>query len=213
MSRRDKISLYVRNISDWTRQDDLRYVFEKYGVVRDIYIPLDYYTRRPRGFAYVEFEDARDADDAMRDLDGYRLNGREIEIEFAQGDRKSSTQMRSKYDAVSSRDYDDRDRSSRRRRSRSRSVDRDRRRRRRSRSRTRSRTRSRSRSRDRDRRSRHRRSSNDRRKSRSRSQSKSKERERNGEKTESNSRSASSANGAAENGSEGGQEYEEETAD
>ena len=44
----------------------------QYGYVRDVYIPLDYYTKEPRGFSYVEFEDPRDAEDAMHELDGYR---------------------------------------------------------------------------------------------------------------------------------------------
>jgi RNA recognition motif-containing protein len=33
----------------------------KYGEVRDVYIPTDYHTRKPRGFAFVEFPDSRDA--------------------------------------------------------------------------------------------------------------------------------------------------------
>eukprot|EP00961_Rhodomonas_salina_P210200 2838097-Rhodomonas_salina.2 len=40
----EKISLLVRNISDRVDPEDLREVFTKYGVVKDIYIPLDYYT-------------------------------------------------------------------------------------------------------------------------------------------------------------------------
>ena len=37
------------------RPEDLRRIFGKYGPIRDIYIPLDYYTREPRGFAYVQY--------------------------------------------------------------------------------------------------------------------------------------------------------------
>jgi RNA recognition motif-containing protein len=36
-------------------------MMEKYGNVRDVYIPTDYHTRQPRGFAFVEFTDSRDA--------------------------------------------------------------------------------------------------------------------------------------------------------
>jgi arginine/serine-rich splicing factor 2 len=36
-------------------------VFSRYGEVRDVYIPEDYYTKKPRGFAFVEFYDSRDA--------------------------------------------------------------------------------------------------------------------------------------------------------
>lgn len=35
------------------------------------------------------FEDPRDAEDAMYNLDRTRFYGRELEIEFARGDRKS----------------------------------------------------------------------------------------------------------------------------
>ena len=47
-------SLYVKNIPDETLPDDLRDMFGRYGNLTDVYIPLDYYTKRPRGFAYVQ---------------------------------------------------------------------------------------------------------------------------------------------------------------
>ena len=47
-------SLYVKNIPDETLPDDLRDLFSKYGNLSDVYIPMDYYTKRPRGFAYVQ---------------------------------------------------------------------------------------------------------------------------------------------------------------
>lgn len=132
-SRPPNCSLYVRNVPDGTRDDELRSLFSKYGPISDVYIPLDYYTRRPRGFAYIQFLDPRDADDAMYYLDGTRFYGRELEVEFARGDRKTPTQMRLRERPFGgrSRSYS-RDRSyshspSRRRRSRSRSKDRRRR--------------------------------------------------------------------------------------
>ncbi|KAG1673603.1 Serine/arginine-rich splicing factor 12 [Nymphon striatum] len=102
-SRPPNTSLYIRNIPDGTRPEDVRSLFGKYGPITDVYVPLDYYTRRPRGFAYkpfsiclynfmslnsITFEDVRDAEDAMYGLDRTRFFGRELEIEFAQGDRK-----------------------------------------------------------------------------------------------------------------------------
>ena len=41
--------------------DDIRRLMDKYGEIRDVYIPQDYYTRKPRGFAFVEFYEYRDA--------------------------------------------------------------------------------------------------------------------------------------------------------
>ena len=37
----------------------------------------------------VRFEDLRDAEDALHYLDGHRLRGKRMEIQYAQGDRKS----------------------------------------------------------------------------------------------------------------------------
>ena len=37
------------------------------------------------------FEDVRDAEDALHYLDGTRLHGRELEIQYAEGDRKSES--------------------------------------------------------------------------------------------------------------------------
>ena len=37
----------------------------------------------------MTYEDPRDADDALYNLDRTRMMGRELEIEFARGDRKS----------------------------------------------------------------------------------------------------------------------------
>ncbi|XP_058475053.1 serine/arginine-rich splicing factor 10-like isoform X2 [Solea solea] len=119
-------SLFVRNISDDSRPEDLRREFGRYGPIVDVYIPLDFYTRQPRGFAYIQFEDVRDAEDALHSLDRKWVCGRQIEIQFAQGDRKTPNQMKTKERHSPSRSsrYDDYDRDGRRRRSRSRSHDR-----------------------------------------------------------------------------------------
>ena len=54
-------SLLVRNLSYNIHQSDIRRLMEKYGDVKDVYIPTDYHSRKPRGFAFVEFFDHRDA--------------------------------------------------------------------------------------------------------------------------------------------------------
>ncbi|XP_023254400.1 serine/arginine-rich splicing factor 10-like [Seriola lalandi dorsalis] len=119
-------SLFVRNIADESRPEDLRREFGRYGPIVDVYIPLDFYTRQPRGFAYIQFEDVRDAEDALHSLDRKWVCGRQIEIQFAQGDRKTPNQMKAKerHSPGRSSRYDDYDRDGRRRRSRSRSYDR-----------------------------------------------------------------------------------------
>ncbi|KAL1237657.1 Serine/arginine-rich splicing factor [Trichinella spiralis] len=99
------VSLYIRNVPYEARDDELRAMFSKYGPVRDVYIPLDYYTRRPRGFAYIEFEELKDAEDALYALDRVRYHGSDLEVEFAKGDRKTPREMRSKYAGPARVDY------------------------------------------------------------------------------------------------------------
>ncbi|XP_021417030.1 serine/arginine-rich splicing factor 10-like [Oncorhynchus nerka] len=125
-------SLFIRNISDESRPEELRREFGRYGPIVDVYIPLDFSTRRPRGFAYIQFEDVRDAEDALHNLDHKWVCGRQIEIQFAQGDRKTPNQMKTKESSPrrgsrssSFSRYDDYERGDgRRRRSRSRSYER-----------------------------------------------------------------------------------------
>ncbi|KAG8444773.1 hypothetical protein GDO86_009809 [Hymenochirus boettgeri] len=140
-SRPPNTSLFVRNVADATRYghhskssrigpEDLRREFGRYGPIVDVYIPLDFYSRRPRGFAYIQFEDVRDAEDALYNLNRKWVCGRQIEIQFAQGDRKTPGQMKSKERHACSPVDRRRSRSRSRRRTRSRSSSWDRGRRR-----------------------------------------------------------------------------------
>ncbi|KAM7541689.1 hypothetical protein Aperf_G00000015813 [Anoplocephala perfoliata] len=92
MSRR--CSLYVNNLSESCRHEDLRRAFSRYGPVAEVTIPTDYYSGRMKGFAFVEFEDPRDANYAQRSMDQTRFMGRRIEVEFTRGYRKTPAEMR-----------------------------------------------------------------------------------------------------------------------
>ncbi|KAJ1395997.1 Zinc finger, CCHC-type [Sesbania bispinosa] len=69
--------LYVGRLSSRTRSRDLERVFSRYGRVRDVDMKHDY--------AFVEFSDPRDADDARYNLDGRDVDGSRIVVEFAKG--------------------------------------------------------------------------------------------------------------------------------
>lgn len=96
--------------------DDLKKIFGRYGRIVDITLPLDYYTRDAKGYGFVEYEESRDAEEALHALDRYRLLGRELEVEFARGDRKTPSEMRarekeSRHGRGGNRDRRDRSRS------------------------------------------------------------------------------------------------------
>ncbi|XP_043368143.1 serine/arginine-rich splicing factor 7 isoform X3 [Dermochelys coriacea] len=144
--------VYVGNLGTGAGKGELERAFSYYGPLRTVWI-----ARNPPGFAFVEFEDPRDAEDAVRGLDGKVICGSRVRVELSTG-----MPRRSRYDRPPARrPFDPNDRCyecgekghyaydchrySRRRRSRSRS---------RSHSRSRGRRYSRSRSRSRGRRSR-----------------------------------------------------------
>ncbi|KRG03306.1 probable splicing factor, arginine/serine-rich 6 [Drosophila mojavensis] len=72
--------VYVGDLGNNARKNDLEYVFGAYGSLRSVWI-----ARNPPGFAFVEFESARDAADAVRGLDGRTLCGRRARVELSTG--------------------------------------------------------------------------------------------------------------------------------
>ena len=87
--RRDEESelskkLYVGNIPFSTTEDELRAVFERHGSVASVNVITDRETGRPRGFAFVEMDEANAAEEAMRALDGSDLGGRSLRVNEAQ---------------------------------------------------------------------------------------------------------------------------------
>eukprot|EP00088_Acartia_fossae_P029979 TRINITY_DN30918_c0_g1_i1.p1 TRINITY_DN30918_c0_g1~~TRINITY_DN30918_c0_g1_i1.p1 ORF type:complete len:182 (+),score=26.54 TRINITY_DN30918_c0_g1_i1:42-587(+) len=170
---RELYTLKVDNISYRTVREDLDSLFGKFGDIGDIYIPKDGRSGDSRGFAFVRFYHRRDAEDALDELQGRKLDGRELRVQFAKNrktEREDFNNGRSRYGSRRSNRSRSRSRGRYRSRTRSRSRSRDRRRSR-SRSRSRHNNRSRSRSRSRDERSRTRSQSRARSKSRDRSKS------------------------------------------
>ncbi|KAF3967817.1 hypothetical protein ACB098_10G146500 [Castanea mollissima] len=80
---RDTYSLLVLNITFRTTADDLFPLFDKYGKVVDVFIPRDRRTGESRGFAFVRYKYADEAQKAVERLDGKVVDGREIMVQFA----------------------------------------------------------------------------------------------------------------------------------
>ncbi|XP_064634247.1 U1 small nuclear ribonucleoprotein 70 kDa-like [Lineus longissimus] len=146
-------TLFVARINYDTSESKLRREFEVYGPIKTIKIATDKDTGKPRGYAFIEYEHARDMHSAYKHADGKKIDGRRVLVDVERArtvkgwrprrlggglgsTRKGGPDVNSRYSG-----RDDMNRS------RSRSPDRRRRR-------SRSRERRRSRSRDRKRRSR-----------------------------------------------------------
>jgi len=64
--------------------------FIPFGDIRDVHIPVDFHTQKARGFAYIEFEEVHDAENAQKNLQDLVIQGKRISVQFAFGDRKST---------------------------------------------------------------------------------------------------------------------------
>ncbi|KAF4654290.1 hypothetical protein FOL47_010043 [Perkinsus chesapeaki] len=67
------VKLFVRGLTVNYPESDLRSVFEKYGLVEDVFILRDRSTQQSRGMAFVRFRDLSAAMSAMKALNGTRL--------------------------------------------------------------------------------------------------------------------------------------------
>ncbi|KAK7067427.1 hypothetical protein SK128_005261 [Halocaridina rubra] len=77
---RTDCKVYVGNLGNTDAKHELESAFSKYGPLVNVWV-----ARNPPGFAFVEFEDPRDAEDAVRALDGTRMCGVRVKVEMSTG--------------------------------------------------------------------------------------------------------------------------------
>jgi len=97
--------LFVGRLLPSVSKRDLEDLFSRYGKIANCSLKTTY--------GFVEYEDPRDARDAVRELNGYKLEGSRIAVEYSHGRRRGDRDYggRRDYDKDYDRDYDrDRDR-------------------------------------------------------------------------------------------------------
>ncbi|CAI5441624.1 unnamed protein product [Caenorhabditis angaria] len=67
--------IYIGRISSRVSERDVEHFFRGYGQIRDILLK--------NGFGFVEFDDKRDAEDAVYDLNGKELNGERVILDYS----------------------------------------------------------------------------------------------------------------------------------
>uniref|UniRef100_A0A0E0NHM7 CCHC-type domain-containing protein n=1 Tax=Oryza rufipogon TaxID=4529 RepID=A0A0E0NHM7_ORYRU len=84
--------VYVGNLDPRVTAREIEDEFRVFGVLRSVWV-----ARKPPGFAFIDFDDRRDAEDAIRDLDG--KNGWRVELSTKAGsgrgrDRSGGSDMK-----------------------------------------------------------------------------------------------------------------------
>ena len=77
------VRLYVGNLSFDATAEDLREIFAQTGEVEDSVIVTRPGGGRPRGFGFVTMADEAAGDEAIRQLDGQEVCGRQLVVNVA----------------------------------------------------------------------------------------------------------------------------------
>ncbi len=72
------LNIYVGNLPKSTNEDEVRSLFEKHGVVADVKLIKDQYTRDLRGFGFIEMPAKAEALKAIQEVNGTELDGRSL---------------------------------------------------------------------------------------------------------------------------------------
>lgn len=72
--------IYIGGLKDDANRYDIEDTFGRFGPVRDVWV-----ARKPPGFAFVEMEDPRDVQDAVKELDGTKICGARCRVELSNG--------------------------------------------------------------------------------------------------------------------------------
>jgi cold-inducible RNA-binding protein len=77
------VRLFVGNLPYDTTEDEIRQHFSPAGNLSYVSIPLDRETGKKRGFAFVEFADAQQAQEAIRQFNNQPFKGRPLAVNEA----------------------------------------------------------------------------------------------------------------------------------
>jgi len=104
-------TLYIGNLSFYTTEEQIHELFSRTGDVKRIVMGLDKFKKTPCGFCFVEYYTREDAENAMRYVNGTRLDDRIVrtdwDVGFIEGRQygrgRAGGQVRDEYRT----DYDD----------------------------------------------------------------------------------------------------------
>ena len=76
--------VFVGNLNFKTTREEVAELFAQVGATRDVFLPTERETGRPRGFAFVEYETEELAKAAIERFNGYEMGGRALRVNLAE---------------------------------------------------------------------------------------------------------------------------------
>ena len=84
------MNIFVARLDFGVSQEELKRAFEQYGKVNKVTIATDKETGKPKGFAFIEMFNDEEAQNAIKSLDGFSFNGRQIAVKQAEDRRDNN---------------------------------------------------------------------------------------------------------------------------
>ena len=82
-------TIFIGNLPFSTTKMDLQSLFETFGTITNIHIPVNKETGQARGFAFVSFESSENAESALS-VNGQDVKGRSIKVHLAHNNSQNS---------------------------------------------------------------------------------------------------------------------------
>jgi len=78
------MKLLVRNLSRSTTEQEIHRLFSEHGTVSSCALVIDQASGQSKGFAFIEMEDANEANTALKKLHETKVAGNRIRVKTAQ---------------------------------------------------------------------------------------------------------------------------------
>ncbi len=77
------MNIYIGNLSYGTTEDTLKSLFAEFGEVASVKLIKDRFSGRLKGFGFIEMPSNSEADQAIKALNGNRIDGNHVKIKPA----------------------------------------------------------------------------------------------------------------------------------
>ena len=82
-SKIDETTVRVTNLPEESQEQDLRDLFTPFGQVKRVYLPKDKTTNASKSFAFITFNDEKDAQRAIKCVSGLGYGHMILKVEWA----------------------------------------------------------------------------------------------------------------------------------
>jgi len=74
------MNIYLGNLAFSTTEETLETMFSEFGLVESVKVIKDRFSGRPKGFGFIEMPSNSEADQAIKALNGNRIDGNFVKV-------------------------------------------------------------------------------------------------------------------------------------